>query len=61
MSRILKNYVVVEESSIAEAVVWAKKNCPSYLIHDRIDNSDNFYVVFSSEMDELLFALKWKN
>lgn len=60
MSRIIKNYVVVEKDSIVEAVAWAEKNCSSYLIHDRIHNSDEFYVVFSSEIDELLFALKWK-
>lgn len=44
-----------------EPLVWAKKNCPSYITNAAVQKSGRYYYrfYFGNERDLALFILRW--
>jgi hypothetical protein len=48
-----------------EALLWAKKNCPTYLTNDAVQKSGQYYYRFyflatpEGDRDRTFFALRW--
>lgn len=60
----MSKYVTLPYDPVWEALVWAKKNCPSYItnaICDGYNTHDNNKIdyFFADENDMLIFALRW--
>lgn len=55
--------VVLEYDPSWQALMWAKKNCSSYITNNSSLESDTYYIhyFFSEEKDAILFALRWKS
>ena len=44
-----------------EPLLWAKKNCPSYITNDAVQKQGEYYYrfYFGNEQDQLMFLLRW--
>ena len=44
-----------------EPLLWAKKNCPSYITNDAVQKQGEYYYrfYFGNEKDQLMFLLRW--
>lgn len=47
--------------NVYEPLVWAKKNCPSYITNNAVQKNGEYYYrfYFSKEQDQIIFALRW--
>lgn len=64
----MSNYVDLKVPSVVrgpyrsyEPLVWAKRNCPSYITNDAVQKEGVYYYrfYFSNDRDQALFALRW--